>query len=779
MSRAQEHTPSSRENSNATEHRDSKRVAPGKVTLSAGLSAGAGSAVQRKAAGVAAGAGAGGSRPTPRTAWELTNDPWMDTAHRGTAPPAVQAKGAMGAEDGDQVRRAASAGVSSGGGALPHLSAIQASFGAHDVGSVQAHVGGAAAEASASIGAEAYAMGERIGFRAQPDLHTAAHEAAHVVQQRAGVQLSGGVGRAGDSYERHADAVADAVVAGRSAEGLLAEMSGGGGAGAAAVQRFESHEHKVLGDEGTRTAQGQARTVEVAPGYFLTFGDLTAMAGDFFGSVAEIERIAANDGEGAGTREEIEYVRVVKVHGDESREESYSQAARDAVMARYYRLAGNNSSHFTEPNGVPERTSANNAGNYRDNHENAIRAAAEAAAAGESIDRALLCEGFASHYLTDAYAAGHVRTERISISEWWNPKVPMFWTNLRLLIAEEMAYHINDNTTIAGMLSVQDLWERVRAIIDAKDLPTLTFGDLVSGAVHDYDNEMGVMTQHGRLVGDAQLRDAQGNPIINPDTGAREADAVNTENLAIAAVRVSAGEVEQAYTLGATQTPDQVVAALRGSGDYAAEMLWPEALPQSQQNVPRPPWQQPDVASLIGDATMRQAIEIFAGEKADSLEDALTFEDAAGGLVSAELQAEGFRTRITGPLRQNPTAMLQRIIDYTPNTGGGFAGHDTDDNAMEYVGIAQNEGAMATLTSTQRTQLIRDMVAGVCGDDEEQAIIDLLNTTSVSEMEAIVTTLGGGDAEEGIDFLDSGVDGEEWDTLERVMRRSSVLARHL
>lgn len=47
-----------------------------------------------------------------------------------------------------------------------------------------------------------------------------------MVQQRGGVQLKGGVGEADDAYERHADAVADAVVQGKSAEGLLDHMAG-------------------------------------------------------------------------------------------------------------------------------------------------------------------------------------------------------------------------------------------------------------------------------------------------------------------------------------------------------------------------------------------------------------------------------------------------------------------------------------------------------------------------------------------------------------------------
>lgn len=147
--------------------------------------------------------------------------------------PNVQAKG--NAEG--QVHAAAAQGIASGGGAMPHMSAIQQAFGRHDVSAVQAHVGGAAKQASQAMGAEAYASGNHVAFGDSPDLHTAAHEAAHVVQQRAGVSLSGGVGKAGDGYERHADAVAGAVVQGKSAEGLLDEMAGGG---AQAVQKRDA-----------------------------------------------------------------------------------------------------------------------------------------------------------------------------------------------------------------------------------------------------------------------------------------------------------------------------------------------------------------------------------------------------------------------------------------------------------------------------------------------------------------------------------------------------------
>ena len=153
------------------------------------------------------------------------------------APDApVQRAGRGGAEA--DVRALATAGLQGGGSALPYAERIQAAFGHHDIGAVRAHQGAGAAAAARGMGAEAYATGQDVVFGGAPSLHTAAHEAAHVVQQRAGVALKGGVGQVGDAYERHADAVADAVVAGRSAEGLLDAAPGGGGGGAqGAVQR--------------------------------------------------------------------------------------------------------------------------------------------------------------------------------------------------------------------------------------------------------------------------------------------------------------------------------------------------------------------------------------------------------------------------------------------------------------------------------------------------------------------------------------------------------------
>ncbi len=104
---------------------------------------------------------------------------------------------------------------------LPYLDQIQASFGHHDVSAITAHVDDRAASAAKAIGAEAYATGNHVAFRGPPSLHTAAHEAAHTIQQRQGVQFKGGFGESSDRYEQQADRAADAVVRGESAQALL------------------------------------------------------------------------------------------------------------------------------------------------------------------------------------------------------------------------------------------------------------------------------------------------------------------------------------------------------------------------------------------------------------------------------------------------------------------------------------------------------------------------------------------------------------------------------
>lgn len=90
---------------------------PGAVTRTSKLrpAPSQGDTVERQARA----AGTGAAAPQVRSLWDITNDPWMDAAHRGTRPPdlagetAVQAKGNAEAGEAACVHRAAASGAAS------------------------------------------------------------------------------------------------------------------------------------------------------------------------------------------------------------------------------------------------------------------------------------------------------------------------------------------------------------------------------------------------------------------------------------------------------------------------------------------------------------------------------------------------------------------------------------------------------------------------------------------------------------------------------------------
>jgi Domain of unknown function (DUF4157) len=198
---------------------------PGKRTLTEGL------AVQRKEGaaepGEAAARGAGSSAPL---AAPIPSGVSLQMLF------GVQRMAAASPAD-DAAHAAAARGTATPSTTLPYVDRIQRAFGGHDISKIQAHVGPEAAASARDMGAHAYATGDHVVLGQRADLHTVAHEAAHVVQQRSGVHLKGGVGQVGDAHEQHADAVADRVVAGQAASDLLDQYARpGGGASGAGIQ---------------------------------------------------------------------------------------------------------------------------------------------------------------------------------------------------------------------------------------------------------------------------------------------------------------------------------------------------------------------------------------------------------------------------------------------------------------------------------------------------------------------------------------------------------------
>lgn len=127
----------------------------------------------------------------------------------------------------EDTRALAGRGTATGATSLPHLDVVQAAFGHHDLSGLVGHAGGEAGETAGAMGAKAYTAGRHVVLGPGADLFTVAHEAAHFIEQQHGlVHLAGGVGKAGDSHEQRADAVAAKVVAGESVEALLDQHVG-------------------------------------------------------------------------------------------------------------------------------------------------------------------------------------------------------------------------------------------------------------------------------------------------------------------------------------------------------------------------------------------------------------------------------------------------------------------------------------------------------------------------------------------------------------------------
>jgi uncharacterized protein DUF4157 len=198
---------------------------------------GAGSAVG-KHTGTEHLVGANAPASGPARAAEPVNRPTIQALFGGVVQQRAAGGGPGAGPGAEQIHASAQRGIATASGELPHRAAIQRAFGRHDISSIQAHVGGDAAGSARDMGAQAYATGSHV-VAGVTDLFTMAHEAAHVVQQRAGLHVAGGVGQVGDAHERHADEVAARVVQGESAEALLDRYTGeGAGPASAPVQHL-------------------------------------------------------------------------------------------------------------------------------------------------------------------------------------------------------------------------------------------------------------------------------------------------------------------------------------------------------------------------------------------------------------------------------------------------------------------------------------------------------------------------------------------------------------
>jgi hypothetical protein len=175
--------------------------------------------------------------------------------------PALQRKASSGAGRSDSLA-VATRGVEGAAVTFPHKAKIESSLGQPIPAS--AHVGEGASQACADLSAEAYTLGDQVAFSsATPSLHTAAHEAAHTLDQARGIQPEGGIGIPGDRHEQVADQIADRVVASKSAAELVGH--GGGASRAPALQRKEVKTAGLDYKEGGTFTSGREAKENIAP----------------------------------------------------------------------------------------------------------------------------------------------------------------------------------------------------------------------------------------------------------------------------------------------------------------------------------------------------------------------------------------------------------------------------------------------------------------------------------------------------------------------------------
>ena len=550
--------------------------------------------------------------------------------------------------------------------------------------------------------------------------------------------------------------------------GGLGMRPGPGTPSHAVVQRFDTDEHEWLG----RVASS-GRTVAVTDDYRLTYGEMVAMAGDYFASLQQMRTLAAKPGPGAGTRDELEYVRRVKVHGeklatydDETIANTFgfsspnpSHAAKVAADARYYALAGRNQAHFLNPKGeggaladpdamlsiaalltvagIPASAVLSGAAeNYRLHHVSALRDAVVAGQTGAEIDGAMALEAFGGHFLTDAFAAGHVRTERTLISEHWGPRVPMFPAKLEGFIAERLAldlqaeeYTWRPTEGVRIMVDEDKLYGealvKVHEALSSKG--AFGFADMVAGALHDYENEHGVP-----VVVESDV--ASEVVVLHGDEHLGEGAE---EGLAVRAVRLGIRDVETAYQAGLTgKSVSTALAALCHDGRFAPEAAMPAPLPDEfgAPEQARVPWQFDTVDELLDDGRFAAALRVFFRAKTAEMEDATASLEPA--------HAASFRRSVIVPLQTDPVATIRAVLAWTPSTGGGWHGHNTDDNALALVEAGRAADGLGTLGLDDRRRLISDLLDGATVGSDEDAIMDLLDSASDADRRSLIEEFG-------------------------------------
>jgi Domain of unknown function (DUF4157) len=392
-----------------------------------------------------------------------------------------------------------------GGSSLPESTRthMESAIGA-DFSNVRVHTGDTVVQLSQDLSAHAFTHGSDVYFNSgkyAPDTeggrHLLAHELTHTVQQ------------------------------------------GGSSVSLNRIQRFGSDEHRRIGDNNVSS---NALITGVGT---ISFGEMIAL-GDYFESVSEMTTLANSGLTGVN---QIKHA-LSKVNPARPPVAS----AENAVMTRYYDLAGRNQTHFTTGSSAGN----SNRERYIAGHIAAINAAFLQGSNPSVLNGAnwVAEEAFAQHFLTDAFSAGHVRTPRGDIQAHWSRLLPNFIPNFVTMVSCYMASHINARDNVGYVLTVDSLTNRIRPKIVAQagnKLGAFSIGDLISKVLHDADNEgLDVVSQSSSTSSGTHRWRSLGDGNLFAASGVGNTAQQQTQQMINAAVRFSFDEAQQAFRAGAS-----------------------------------------------------------------------------------------------------------------------------------------------------------------------------------------------------------------------------------
>jgi len=398
------------------------------------------------------------------------------------------------------------------------------------------------------------------------------------------------------------------------------------------IQPFTSAEHVRLGNEAE-----SGQSVLVTQFGSISYGEMIAL-GDYFSSVSEIELLAASpDGQA-----QISYA-LWKVNP--ARRQPSNPMAKQEVDDRYNRLLAHNETHFS----VGSSSGNSNREQYIARHREALRTAWFQGLDPLVVRRSnwQAQEALAAHFLTDAFSAGHIRTPRGAIQQYWESLYPNFREDFVTAIACYMASYINDRDTAGWLVTVDFLTGQIADKIRAQggeQLTLVSIGNLISIVLHDADSAgLDVVSRQGPGgTGPIRWR-AVGDKFLFPSTP--DAAATQTAQFAETAIRLGFDEGQQAERAG--QAGDPLTPLLDESRFRALDLL-PAENPASSSN-PSYVWQVSSITALPPNiqALIRAAFDPGPGHGLREGLDAMD-QQIKETTPAVDLQVPGFDRHVTG-----------------------------------------------------------------------------------------------------------------------------------